>query len=53
MRYLVRYFNGEQIINDLATNDISVAIARECELRAKFGNDNVWMADAIQEIMVG
>jgi hypothetical protein len=53
MRYLIRYWNSERIINDLATNKISVAIARERELRAKFGNDNVWMADAIQEIMVG
>ena len=53
MRYLVRYWNGEQIINDLATNDISAAIARECELRKEFGLDNVWMADAVQEILVG
>ena len=53
MRYLVRYWNGEQIINDLATNDLSKAIAREGELRTKFGVKNVWMADAVQEIMVG
>jgi len=53
MRYLVRYWNGEQIINDLSTNDFSKAIAREIELRKDLGSDNVWMADAVQEILVG
>jgi hypothetical protein len=53
MRYLVRYWNGQEIINDLRTNNISQAIAREIELREKYGKDNAWMADAVQEIMVG
>ena len=53
MRYLVRYWNGEEIINDLSTNDFSKAIAREFELRKEWGSDNVWMADAVQEILVG
>jgi len=53
MRYLVRYWNGTQIINDLSTNDFSKAIAREFELRKEWGSDNVWMADAVQEILVG
>lgn len=51
--YLVRYWNGEEIINDLRTNDISKAIAREIELRKEHGKDNVWMADLMLEIMVG
>jgi ribulose 1,5-bisphosphate synthetase/thiazole synthase len=53
MRYLVRYWNGTQIINDLSTNDLSKAIVREFELRKEWGSDNVWMADAVQEILVG
>ena len=53
MRYLVRYWNGQEIINDLRTDDLSKAIAREIELRKELGKDNVWMADAVQEIMVG
>jgi len=51
--YLVRYWNGEEIINDFRTNSLSRAIAREMELKKEWGQDNVWMADLIQEIMVG
>ena len=53
MRYLVRYWNGQEIINDLRTDDLSKAIAKEIELRKELGKDNVWMSDAVQEIMVG
>ena len=53
MRYLVRYWTGEQVINDLATNDMSKAIAREHELQTKFGHDNVWMVDLVLEILAG
>lgn len=51
--YLVRYWNGQEIINDLRTDSNSVAIEREMELRKKWGQDNAWVADLIQEIMVG
>jgi hypothetical protein len=53
MRYTVRFYNGIQIINDLSTNDLSVAIKREVELRKVYGNDKVWMADILLEMMVG
>lgn len=53
MRYLVRYWDGKNIINDLATNDCDAAYEREKELRAIYGRENVWTADAVVEIMVG
>ena len=53
MRYTVRFYNGIQIINDLSTNDLSVAIKREVELCKVYGNDKVWMADILLEMMVG
>ena len=53
MRYTVKFYNGIQIINDLSTNDLSVAIKREVELRKVYGNDKVWMADILLEMMVG
>ena len=53
MRYIVRFYDGIQIINDLSTNDLSVAIKREVELRKVYGNDKVWMADILLEMMVG
>ena len=53
MRYTVRFYDGIQIINDLSTNDLSVAIKREVELRKVYGNDKVWMADILLEMMVG
>jgi len=53
MRYTVKFYNGIQIINDLSTNDLSVAIKREVELCKVYGNDKVWMADILLEMMVG
>jgi hypothetical protein len=51
MRYLVRYFNGVDIINDLQTNDFDKVIERERELKKKYSD--VWHADIIMEILVG
>lgn len=51
MRYTVRFYNGIQIINDLSTNDLSLAIKREFELRKVY--DKVWMSDILLEMMVG
>jgi hypothetical protein len=51
MRYLVRYWDGKNIINDLATDDFSEVIKRERELKKQF--TDVWHADAILEILVG
>ena len=53
MRYTVRFYNGVDIINELTTDNLSAAIARESELIEQYGKDNVWIADAIQEILVG
>ena len=53
MRYLVKYYNGIQIINDLVTNNLSQAIERERQLRDQWGKDCVWTADRITELMVG
>ena len=53
MRYLVKFYNGTQIINDLQTNELSAAIVRESKLAEKYGRDNVWIADSVTEILVG
>lgn len=53
MRYLVRFFNGNEIINDLSTDDISKAHQREFELRNQYGRENVWIADIVLEILCG
>jgi hypothetical protein len=53
MRYLVRFYNGIQIINDLQTYELSAAIARESKLAEKYGRENVWIADSVTEILVG
>jgi len=53
MRYTVKYIVNGVINSDVPTNDLSKAIQREAALKEKFGMDVVWIADAIQEIMVG
>jgi hypothetical protein len=53
MRYLVKFYNGIQIINDLQTYELSAAIARESKLAKKYGRENVWIADLVTEILVG
>jgi hypothetical protein len=53
MRYVVKVVDGFEIINEWATNDLSEAIAKEAELRKLHGTTNVWIADAVQEILVG
>ena len=52
MRYTVRFYNGVDIINGFSTGNFSAAIAKEAELIEQYGKDNVWIADAIQEILV-
>lgn len=51
MRYIVRAVKNGEIKNIYSTNDHSSAIA--VESTAKQIYDNVWIADAIVEIMVG
>ena len=53
MRYLVRYFNGVDIINDISTNDESVAVERQLQIKKENPSYSVWIADAIMEILVG
>ena len=53
MRYTVRYVVNGVINSDAPTNDLSKAIQRESVLREKYGVDCVWIADAVQEILVG
>ncbi len=51
MRYVVKYWDGKNIIDDIRTNNFDEVIKRERELKGKY--TEVWHADAILEIMVG
>ena len=53
MRYTVKVLDGFEIINEFAYNELHEAIAKEAELKRLHGTSNVWIADAVQEIMVG
>ena len=55
MRYTVRYINAaNEIINYLHTDYFSEAVNTEFELRDKgYDHQSVWIADAINEILVG
>lgn len=53
MRYTVRFYNGVDIINGFNTGNLSAAIAKWADLAQQYGKDNVWIADAVQEILVG
>ena len=51
MRYVVKYFDGVNIINDLWTNNFYEVLIREKELKKLY--KEVWYADTIEEILVG
>jgi len=53
MRYTVRLAIEKNICNVFLTNDLSDAIQKEIELKKIHGKENVWIADAIEEILVG
>lgn len=53
MRYLVRYWNGNEIINDLITDNLPKAIEKQRELWEQYGVRNVWLVDNINELIVG
>ena len=53
MRYVVKYSDGKQIHKAYATNHLPDAITKQCELMEVYGEDNVWIADSVQEILVG
>jgi len=57
MRYTVKYIDGKNVVNAVSTNDLAFAIKEEMRLKLEmtlaFPNTQVWIADAIEEIMVG
>jgi len=54
MRFTVRVHIGNgQILPFFCTNEQHIAIKKESELKKVYGVDNVWVADSIQEILVG
>lgn len=53
MRYVVKYWNGTEIIDDFAASSFFKAHEREIVLREELGSDNVWIADLVEEILVG
>lgn len=53
MRYTLKVSYGDGIMNIWAGNDMSEAIRLEGIAIKQWGKDNVWIADAIQEILVG
>ena len=52
-RYTVKYYNGENFINDFFTDSMEDAIERERILSNVYGKEFVLIADSITEILVG
>ena len=52
-RYTVRIAFKGQIINFVTTDDEGYAMETERKMAAAYGKENVWIADAITELMVG
>lgn len=53
MRYTVRVAKKDGIKNIYQSDDYSSALAIEKTAREIYGQDNVWIADSILEILVG
>ena len=57
MRYTVKYIDGKNVVNAVSTNDLAFAIQEEMRLKLEMTlahpNTQVWIADAVEEIMVG
>jgi len=54
MRYTVRLVKENyEVVNMLHTNDFVEALELEALLQEAYGNDKVWIADAVNEILVG
>jgi hypothetical protein len=54
MRYTVRLVKENyEVVNMLHTNDFVEALELEALLQEALGNDKVWIADAVNEILVG
>ncbi len=52
-RFTVKVHTNGQIVNMFQTDSDSEAIQKESEYSEEYGFENVWIADAITEIMVG
>lgn len=52
-RYTVKLLKDGEIIDYLNTDDSELAYTTENKLRKEYGRDNVWIADAVIEILVG
>ena len=54
MRYTVRLVKENyEVVNKLHTNNFVEAFELEALLKEAYGNDKVWIADAVNEILVG
>ena len=53
MRYTVRLIENYEIQNVLHTNCEIEAMEKEALLQEAHGNANVWIADAVTEMLVG
>ena len=53
MRYILKFSNGQEIITDLETDQLSEVLKRERELRAVYGEGNVWYEDTFFQITIG
>ena len=52
-RYTVKLLKDGEIIDYLNTDDSELAYTTENKLGKEYGKDNVWIADAVIEILVG
>lgn len=52
-RYTVRLAFKDKIINIITTDDYSEAVVAEIRFAKAYGTDNVWIANALTELMVG
>lgn len=52
-RYVVKVSEGKRVSDAFITNDLSLAVSKERELKKTYGKDNVWIVDSLQEILVG
>ena len=57
MRYTVKYIDGKNVVNAVSTNDLAFAVKEKLrlwsEMTLAYPNTQVWIVDAVEEIMVG
>lgn len=52
-RYILKYYDGTNIIKDYPTDDHRKALAKKMKLAEIYGHENVWIVDNLIEILVG